>query len=547
MISLPCPPSPAVDVRDRPTAGAERLLVRLDAHVHLYPCHDPVRWLDAAAANLDVVAAQRIGVLMLAETARDDAFGALAAAGEIGPWTLTAGVEPGLLVARRQGRPGEAAAILWIVQGFQAVTLERLEVLALATTRRPVDGAPLASTVAAVRAAGGLAVLPWGLGKWLGRRAAVLAAFLDEAAPSEIFLGDNGGRPRGWPTPAPLRRWQAGPVPGRCLAGSDSLPLPDEADRVGSLGVEWRGELDPERPLSSLREVLRAPETVLAPWPGSGGGRVGPWRFLMAQLGLRLTRLRGAGTGGLEHDTRTPDIHTASAGYARRFAGPVGAYLLEVQEQALAAVLPEPREAAPARRPRALDVGGGHGQLTAFLLGRGYDVWVQGSAAAWSERLTELRMRHPDRVHLVVADLWRLPFADRSFDLVAGFRLLAHVEETRALVLEMSRVSGDALVVDYAPLWSANLLEPVLFRLKRLLEGNTRPFFCYTRAQLAGWLSTAGLSQIRQAKEFWLPMVIHRKLRSPERSARLEDLGRRLGLTAWLGAPVVLLARRPCG
>ena len=31
----------------------------------------------AAAANLDVVAAQRIGVLMLAETARDDAFGAL--------------------------------------------------------------------------------------------------------------------------------------------------------------------------------------------------------------------------------------------------------------------------------------------------------------------------------------------------------------------------------------------------------------------------------------------------------------------------------------
>ena len=540
-------PPPAQEATDRQKAGTEPVLVRLDAHVHLYPCFDPARWLDAAAANLGIAGADRIGVLMLTETVLDDAFAMLAGAGRIGRWEIGPGGEPGLLIARRQERAHEGEATLWIVQGFQTVSLEGLEVLALATTRRPADGAPLAATVEAIRAAGGIPVLPWGFGKWTGRRARVLAAFLEEADPAELHLGDNGGRPRGWPTPAPLRRWQAGAGHGSCLAGSDPLPLPDAVDRVGSMGVQWRGGLDFERPLSGLRRALRDPQTGLAPWPDPGRGRVGPIRFVRDQVGLRLQKLRGAGKAGLEHDTRTPDIHTASAGYARRFAGPVGTWLLEVQERALLAVLPEVGPAAPGRRPRALDVGGGHGQLTALLLARGYDVWVQGSAAAWSDRLLQLRDRHPGRVHLLVADLWRLPFADRSFDLVLGFRLLAHVEATQALLEEMGRVSGDALAVDYAPLWSANLLEPVLFRLKRLLEGNTRPFFCYTKGQLAGWLCAAGLSEVREAKEFWLPMVIHRKLRSPGRSARLEELGRRLGLTARLGAPVVLLARRRRG
>lgn len=524
------------------------MLVRLDAHVHLYPSFDPRHWLDAAAANLEIARRGRLGVLMLTETGLDDAFAMLAAAGEIGDWRIEAGVEPGLLIARRRERTDAGPATLWIVQGFQAATREGLEVLALATTERPADGASLAATVEAVRAAGGIPVLPWGFGKWTGRRAKVLAAFLAEADPAKLHLGDNGGRPRGWPTPAPLRRWQAEGGHGSCLSGSDPLPLPDAVDRVGCMGVQWEGRLDAGRPLSSLRRALRDPGTPLAPWPGPGRGRVGPARFLRDQFALRLQKLRRAGKAGLEHDTRRPDIHTASAGYAQRFAGPVGAWLLETQERALLTVLPEVGHGAPGCRPRALDVGGGHGQLTALLLARGYDVWVQGSsAAAWSDRLLEVRERHPDRVHLVVADLWRLPFVDRSFELVLGFRLLAHVEETEALLREMGRVSGDALAVDYAPLWSANLLEPVLFRLKRLLEGNTRPFFCYTRGQLAGWLDAAGLPEIDEVKEFWLPMVIHRKLRSPEGSARLEALGRRLGLTVRLGAPVVLLARRQRG
>jgi SAM-dependent methyltransferase len=469
-------------------------------------------------------------------------FDELCGCDHVGHWRLQRGPEAGMLIARRDGD----GCTLWVLQGFQVVTAEGLEVLALATTVRPVDGAPLADTVDGVRSGGGIPVLPWGFGKWMGRRGRALAAYLEQASPSAVCLGDNGGRPRFWPTPRQLRRWTA-PDPsagaGSCLPGSDPLPLVDGVGRVGSYGVEWRQPLAKRQPLTDLKAALSSPSTGLRVFAPVGGGRVGTARFVRDQLALRLNKLRGAGKEALEHDTRTPDLHTASADYARRFAGPIGAYLLEVQEQATDALLPPSPDPA-ATRPRALDVGGGHGQLTALLLRRGYDVWVQGSRPAWAERLLELKARNPDRVHLVVADLWQLPFADRSFDLVLGFRLLAHVEATEPLVREMARVSRDVVVADYAPLWSANLLEPLLFRIKRLLEGNTRPYFCYTAAQLRRWLGAAGFSGFQQARQFWLPMVIHRKLDAPARSARLEALGRRLGLTALIGAPVVFLARR---
>ncbi len=522
--------------------AATRQLIRLDAHVHCYPSFDRARWLDRAAGNLRLVEDDALGVLALTETAREDVFAELSGVDRVGRWQLQAGPEAGMLIARRDGD----GCNVWILQGFQAVTAEGLEVLALATTARPIDRAPLAATVDSVRAAGGIAVLPWGFGKWLGRRGRVLAAYLEQAPRPAVCLGDNGGRPRFWPTPRLLRRWSAADSEagaGRCLPGSDPLQLADGVGRVGSYGVEWQQQLDPRHPLADLKTALSSPLTELRTFASPGGGRVGPWRFVRDQLALRLDKLRGAGKGSLEHDTRTPDLHTASADYARRFAGPVGTYLLEVQEQATDSVLP-PSAGVAATRPKALDVGGGHGQLTALLLRRGYDVWVQGSRAAWAERLLELKARHPDRVHLVVADLWQLPFADRSFDLVLGFRLLAHVEATEPLVGEMARVSRDVVVADYAPLWSANLLEPLLFRIKRLMEGNTRPYFCYTGAQLRRWLGAAGFAGFRQARQFWVPMVIHRKLGSPERSAKLEGLGRRLGLTALIGAPVVFLARR---
>ena len=54
-----------------------------------------------------------------------------------------------------------------------------------------------------------------------------------------------------------------------------------------------------------------------------------------------------------------PDVETASDDYAARFAGPVGAWMLQVQERAVLELI------APWPGASVLDVGGGHAQLAA--------------------------------------------------------------------------------------------------------------------------------------------------------------------------------------
>lgn len=243
----------------------------------------------------------------------------------------------------------------------------------------------------------------------------------------------------------------------------------------------------------------------------------------------------------LHHDTTTPDVETASADYATRFAGPIGRYFLEVQQRHVLNLL----NAGPDQPLRILDVGGGHGQLTAALLDAGHEVWVQGSAAACRTPLEPLMKDYRGRLRFVTASLFELPFPDRAFDAVIAVRLLAHIEAYQALLAEMARVSGRTIVIDFPPVLSANLAEPVLFRLKRRLEGNTRPFFSYRAKQLQGPLAAAGFERFRTVRQFFLPMVLHRKARRPGLSARLERAFAASGLTGLLGAPALLAAERP--
>ena len=62
---------------------------------------------------------------------------------------------------------------------------------------------------------------------------------------------------------------------------------------------------------------------------------------------------------------------------------------------------------------------------------------------------------------------------------------------------------------------SGNLLEPWLFKLKRRMEGNTRPFLCYSMQQIAPVLRDLGFDHLNEQKQFLMPMVIHRKLNRP--------------------------------
>lgn len=228
------------------------------------------------------------------------------------------------------------------------------------------------------------------------------------------------------------------------------------------------------------------------------------------------------------------DVETSSEDYARRFAGPVGEWLLSVQTRLTLQLL--------ARFPGSsvLDVGGGHAQLAAPLAEAGFDVTVLGSTEACGERVRALL--DAGRARFRSGDLLRAPFASMSFDIVVCYRLLPHVEQWRALVAELCRLARWAVIADYPTTRSLNAFSERLFGWKKRVEGNTRPFRVFRDAELKQAFEAASFKLAARRPELFWPMAMHRALRAPVLSRELEGLASALGLTHRFGSPVIVRA-----
>lgn len=228
----------------------------------------------------------------------------------------------------------------------------------------------------------------------------------------------------------------------------------------------------------------------------------------------------------------TPDIETSSANYATRFAGPAGRYLLAVQS---ASVRAELDGLAPGT---ALDLGGGHGQLVDLLRDGGWKVTVHGTSAECERNLREL---HGQRsCEFLQGSLFELPLPDQSVDLVIAVRLISHVEDWPRLVAEMCRVARRAVVIDYPSKSALNALTPLLFGLKKSLEGNTRTYASFTRDELCEVFQQHGFRYRSETKQFLLPMVAHRAFKGAAPLRWAEDAFRVSRLTALAGSPSIL-------
>ena len=236
--------------------------------------------------------------------------------------------------------------------------------------------------------------------------------------------------------------------------------------------------------------------------------------------------------GAIVRISETADIETSSEEYARRFAGDVGKWFLKIQEEATLQLL------GPYRNANILDVGGGHGQLTKPLLDSGFKVTIFGSTTACATRI--LPLRDGKYCQFTTGNLLTLPFIDRAFDVVISYRLLPHVTNWEQLLSEMCRVAKTSVIVDYPEAHSINYLIPWLFNLKKHIEKNTRQFRCFKNDELLERFESYGFALSDRVPEFFLPMVLHRTMKTANLSNALERAFRRIGLTARWGSPVIL-------
>ena len=234
--------------------------------------------------------------------------------------------------------------------------------------------------------------------------------------------------------------------------------------------------------------------------------------------------------------TEPPDIETSSETYARRFRGPVGAWLLRVQEQAVLQMLSAMPHSA------VLEVGGGHGQLTAALIRQGHRVTVVGSSPSCQERIKPLLDAGLCRFSTV--DLLNLPYPDGAFDAVISVRLLAHLESWRRVIAELARVAHHGVIVDYPTFRSWNCLTPLLFYVKRWFEKSTRPYRVFHEAAIVEAFAAHGLAYQHRSPQLFFPIVLHRVLGQADVSASLEAVCRKVGLTEALGSPVIAMFTR---
>lgn len=265
-------------------------LIIVDAHVHLYDCFDIELLLDSAFSNFQEEADQPkaglpfSGVLFLAETKTKDWFHHQCQqaitepfrGGRAGRWSFQLTKE-GLSLFARLSEQKE----LYIIAGRQIRTAENLEVLALGTIQNFEFGTPLEDLIQKISRSGAIPVIPWGVGKWLGRRGILVKDLLKNNNIPLFFLGDNGNRPLFWPKP---RLFKQAEESGLCvLPGSDPLPFPSEIKSVGRFGFKLFGSIDPEYPFRDIKKLLLNPTAK----PQAYGSLESPGRFFWNQVRMK--------------------------------------------------------------------------------------------------------------------------------------------------------------------------------------------------------------------------------------------------------------------
>lgn len=155
---------------------------------------------------------------------------------------------------------------------------------------------------------------------------------------------------------------------------------------------------------------------------------------------------------------------------------------------------------------RLLDVGCASGDVAAYLRSR-----LRAPGTTVGVDLKPLHMREaPAPVRCVAADVHRLPFRDKSFDVVTASLFLHHFDglEPVALLRELGRVARRAVVVSdleraHVPLVFGRLVFPLLFRTRvSVHDGLVSIRRGFRPRELRAAFSDAGLHGVEVRRRF---------------------------------------------
>lgn len=173
---------------------------------------------------------------------------------------------------------------LFIIAGRQIVTEENLEVLAFGMVDDYKDGQPIDLVIQEVISGGFIPIIPWGFGKWSGKRGEVVDKIIKENKYHPLFLGDNGNRPSFIKLSPIFETAKAKNVHN--LQGSDPLPFSNEESRPGSFGVLIEESLDVDNPYESFSRILKKEKLKLSTY----GELESIYKFFKHQIGMQIVK-----------------------------------------------------------------------------------------------------------------------------------------------------------------------------------------------------------------------------------------------------------------
>ncbi len=231
----------------------------IDGHVHLYDNFDPDSFFEAINRNFRKFTKTEkngfpdsIRVIFLTEAKDNDFFTRITdnslTLKNIDIHSEKTG-EEGSILLKQNGNE-----LFYIIRGRQIITKENIEILSVGPGTIIKDGLPAVEVLEKLREREELAILAWGVGKWLFGRGKLVRKIINTLDYPLLLIGDNSARPSIWLKPMIYRKGEKLGIP--IINGSDPLPLNGEAEKAGSYFFKINGSFDSKKPLESIKKIL---------------------------------------------------------------------------------------------------------------------------------------------------------------------------------------------------------------------------------------------------------------------------------------------------